>query len=187
MDHYLEIKLLPDPEFVPTVLMNALFGKLHRALVELKNTDLGISFPDVQPERPALGERLRLHGSAGHLERLMALDWLTGMHDHVAVGAPKPVPDNVNHRTVRRVQTKSNPERLRRRLIKRKGISAEEARRAIPDSKAKQLKLPFVTVKSRSTGQDFRLFIDHQPPGKEPVKGQFSRYGLSPTATVPWF
>ena len=34
MDTYLEIRLLPDPEFVPTMLMNALFSKLHRGLVE---------------------------------------------------------------------------------------------------------------------------------------------------------
>ena len=33
MDHYLDIRLLPDPEFPAPLLMNALFTKLHRALV----------------------------------------------------------------------------------------------------------------------------------------------------------
>lgn len=154
MDHYLEIKLPPDPEFVPTVLMNALFRKLHRALVELNNTGIGVSFPDVQPDRPTLGERLRLHGSADNLERLMARNWLTEMNDHVTLGELKHIPGKVSHRIVRRVQAKSSPERLRRRLIKRKGISEEEARRAIPDTMAKQLSLPFVVIKSRSTVLD---------------------------------
>lgn len=186
MDHYIEIRLLPDPEFVPTVLMNALFSKLHRALVDLNTNAIGLSFPDVQ-EQPALGNRLRLHGTENNLQRLMSQNWLTGMRDHITLNGPKPVPVNICHRTVRRVQAKSSPERLRRRLMKRKAITQEEARSAIPDSAAKQLKLPFVTIKSRSTGQEFRLFIEHQPIGDKPVNGEFSHYGLSPITTVPWF
>ncbi len=203
MDHYLEIQLLPDPEFVPTVLMNALFAKLHRVLAELGSHAIGLSFPDVQHadrdvtgsatqkakagQQPALGGRLRLHGMAEDLQRLMSLNWLIGMRDHITINGPNPVPANVGYRIVRRIQAKSSPERLRRRQMKRKGITEEEARRSIPDSVAEQLKLPFVTIKSRSTGQEFRLFIDHQDVVNEPVNGEFSSYGLSSTATVPWF
>ncbi len=187
MDHYLEIRLLPDPEFQPTVLMSALYSKLHRALVQLENPGLGVSFPDIEQACPTLGKRLRLHGKHENLQRLMALNWLTGMRDHTSVGELTPTPDNVDYRVVRRVQAKSNPERLRRRLAKRRGISLEEAQKLIPDSYTKQLTLPFVTIRSQSTGQTFRLFIDHLPPQSAPVPGKFSHYGLSPTATVPWF
>lgn len=187
MDHYLEIRLLPDPEFVPSVLMNALFAKLHRALVELGSNAIGISFPDVGQKPLTIGNRLRLHGESDDLQRLLAMSWLTGMRDHVTLMGPSQVPATVDYRAVQRVQAKSNPERLRRRLIKRKGITEEEALRAIPDSSAKQLKLPFVTIKSQSTGQEFRLFIDHKAIQSEPIAGEFSSYGLSPTATVPWF
>lgn len=187
MDHYVEIRLLPDPELAPTVLMNALFAKLHRVLAELESNAIGISFPDVQQTQPALGGRLRLHGTSDELHRLMALNWLTGIRDYITINELTPVPAKVSYRKVRRVQTKSNPERLRRRLMKRKGITAEEAGRAIPDSAAKKLKLPFVTIKSRSTGQEFRLFIDHQPLERGPTNGEFNWYGLSTTATVPWF
>ena len=31
MDHYLEIRVLPDPEFSEEMLMAALMAKLHRA------------------------------------------------------------------------------------------------------------------------------------------------------------
>ena len=109
------------------------------------------------------------------------------MRDHTAVGPVLPVPALKGYRVVRRVQAKSNPERLRRRLVARKGVSAEEARQAIPDSVAELLDLPFVVINSRTTGQQFRLFVEHLPVRDEPVTGPFSAYGLSPVATVPWF
>lgn len=187
MDHYLEIRLLPDPEFVPAVLMNALFSKLHRRLAEMKCNTIGISFPDVQQDPPSLGNRLRLHGSSHDLENLTALNWLKGMLDHIAIIEPKSVPQNVQYRNVRRVQAKSNPERLRRRMMKRKGVSEQAARQAIPDSVAERLQLPFVTIRSQSTGQEFRLFISHEVVVNKQVEGEFGCYGLSSTATIPWF
>ena len=187
MEHYMEIRLLPDPEFPPTVLMNALYGKLHRAFVELSSDRVGVSFPDVDEARPTLGERLRLHSNADDLEQLQALNWLTGMRDHIELSPITHVPANTKYCCVRRVQAKSSPERLRRRLMRRKGLDEQEARLRIPDSAANYLNLPFVTLNSQSTGQHFRLFIQHQSVQTEPVLGKFSTYGLSPTATVAWF
>jgi len=189
MDHYVEIRLLPDPEFAPTVLMNALFAKLHRALVDLRSRRIGISFPDLgtDPKRRGVGERLRLHGAIADLDRLMSASWLSGMHDHLVAEGPLKAPQQTAHCVVRRIQAKSNPQRLQRRLARRKGISMEEAAQLIPNDVEKRLDLPFVTVKSRSTGQTFRLFIDQQPAVNQPVPGDFSQYGLSTTATVPWF
>ena len=85
MDAYLELQLLPDPEFPPAMLMNALFAKLHRALVSHGEGRIGISFPDVGSGQ--LGQRLRLHGQAGDLEQLMAGNCLQGMRDHLADAA----------------------------------------------------------------------------------------------------
>jgi CRISPR-associated endonuclease Csy4 len=185
MDAYLDITLLPDPEFPPAILMNALFGKLHRGLVGLGGQDIGVSFPDVKGM--TLGRRLRLHGQTADLASLMASVWLTGMRDHVELGTVGPVPSHAGHRVIRRVQAKSNPERLRRRMVARKGVDAELARQTIPDSAAETLRLPYLVLKSQSTGQQFRLFIEHRPVQEHAVGGPFSAYGLSPTATVPWF
>ncbi len=187
MDHYLDIRLRPDPEFTATVLMSALFAKLHRGLVSLGTDGVGVSFPEVEKAPVGLGEKLRLHGTEADLQELMATAWLTGMRDHVQVLPPRPVPRQVRYRTVRRVQAKSSPERLRRRWIRRKGLTEEAARRLVPDTVAERLDLPYVTLTSRSTGQKFRLFIEHGPLLETPVGGRFSSYGLSPTATVPWF
>ncbi|TCT20164.1 type I-F CRISPR-associated endoribonuclease Cas6/Csy4 [Thiobaca trueperi] len=188
MDHYLEITLLPDPEFAPTVLMNALFAKLHRGLVDLSSTRIGVSFPGMrkEPKSRSLGERLRIHGSLADLRGLMDLPWLTGMRDHILFQGPEPIPDQVSDCRVRRVQAKSSPERLRRRLMRRRGIGEEAARQCIPDALEVRLDLPFVTLKSRSTGQTFRLFIEQQAVSQS-IAGEFNNYGLSLTATVPWF
>jgi CRISPR-associated endonuclease Csy4 len=39
---------------------------------------------------------------------------------------------------------------------------------------------------SQSTGQPFRLFLDHRPCDTASA-GPFNTYGLSTTATIPWF
>jgi len=187
MDRYLDIHLRPDPEFPSTVLMSALFAKLHRGLVELATNRIGVSFPKVEQAPVGLGEHLRLHGTTVDLEGLMALPWLSGMGDLVRIGAITAVPSGVQYRVVRRVQAKSSPERLRRRWMKRRGLSEEAALQALPDTVAERLDLPFVTITSRSTGQRFRLFIEHGPVLASPRAGSFSGYGLSRGATVPWF
>lgn len=187
MDAYLEIRLLADPEFAPTALMNALFSKLHRGLVTHGSGNIGVSFPDVNKKSGAFGERLRLHGSHAELAQLMALNWTVGMQDHVTVSEITPVPAQARARLVRRVQAKSNPERLRRRLMARQGISVEQARDAIPESVAERLNLPYLILTSQSTGQQFRLFVEHLSVQEKMVMGKFSAYGLSSKATVPWF
>lgn len=188
MDHYLEFRIRPDPEFEPPLLMNALFSKLHQALVQLDNKQLGISFPKVQEDKPTLGDHLRIHGLLNELEQLQTQNWLTGMRDHIEVKEIAPVPGNAQHRRIQRIQIKSNAERLRRRYAKRHPEETEEEVMAkFPDSIEKRSKLPYLRIKSQSTGQHFCLFLRHFPPQEEPIAGIFNGYGLSAEATVPWF
>lgn len=187
MDHYLEIALLPDPEFPPPVLMNTLFGKLHQALARLGSGAIGVSFPDLDQERPSLGGRLRVHGSGQDLAGLVGTGWLNGLSDHTHIAAVRPVPAKLSYVVVRRRQAKSNVERLRRRWAKRHEASFEEAKEVIPDQAEQRLALPFVTLRSGSTGNTFRLFIEQGEPLPNAVAGEFSHYGLSSKATVPWF
>lgn len=188
--YYIEITLLPDPEFSPAHLLGALVAKLHRALVQEQSSDIGVSYPQhvSQPRtRRTLGAVLRLHGTAAVLQRLMAQDWLRGMRDHVQVSALSLVPADTQHRVVRRRQFKTNVDRLRRRRMHRKGETAEQAKAAIPDSVERYPDLPFVQLRSSSTGQSFCLFVDHGPLLAHPVSGSFNTYGLADQATVPWF
>lgn len=186
MDHYIDIRVLPDPELQPAVLMNALFSKLHGCLVRLSCNDIAVSFPESPSQGHGLGALLRLHGSEAGLKHVQAEAWMRGMRDHVRVGKVQPVPATVEYRQVRRVQSKSNPERIRRRQMKRHGWTEAEARQRIPDSAARTLRLPFVQLDSGSTEKRFKLFLDQrEAPG--PHAGTFNAYGLSTEATVPWF
>lgn len=188
--HYLDISLLPDPEFSAHHLRSALIAKLHRVLVQRESTDIGISFPqhkNTPASRRTLGDVLRLHGTDAALGDLMQSDWLHGMRDHVSQTPIAAVPANALHRQVERRQFKTSVDRLRRRRMQRKGETAEEAMAAIPDSVERTPDLPFVQLRSSSTGQPFSLFIAHTPPQQSAMAGSFNTYGLSQNATVPWF
>ena len=188
MDHYVDIRLRPDPEIVPHQLLSAVYARLHRGLVQLASQDIGVSFPDYDERKPTLGACLRLHGTRASLQRLLDTPWLSGARDHVSVAPITPVPSDAGHRRIARVQAKSSPASLRRLAMRRHGIDADAALRQIPDSAAEQLKLPFVVIGSRSTGQaSFPLFIRQEPVQREATGGTFNSYGLSQHATVPWF
>ena len=187
VSHYLDITLRPDPEFSPAHLLNALYAKLHRALAHMGTGDVGVSFPQLAPQGQHLGQVLRLHGSPEALQSLQALPWLQGMSDHVQVGEVAPVPLHAQHRSVNRVQAKSSPERLRRRLMKRHQLSEAQARERIPDSVACTTNLPYLQLSSTSTAQQFKLFLALGAAQPQPHTGDFNTYGLSATATVPWF
>jgi len=197
MDHYIEIGLLPDPEFPNELLMSTLMQKLHSLLVKLRVNDIGISWPEyVQAAQPTLGvpkrlgQSLRLHGTHASLGALLMADGpgsLGGLHDHVQISPVLPLPTRVVHRSFARVQAKSSVERLRRRRMKRHNLSAEAARDCLPDSAAERISEPFVNLRSTSTGHSFPLFIRMGPLQDLPRTGNFNCYGLSTQATVPWF
>lgn len=185
--HYIDITLLPDPEFSHAHLLGALVAKLHRALVQLGADDIGISFPGYSLRPRSLGRVLRLHGGATILQSLMTEPWLQGMRDHVRVTEAMPVPAGTMHRVVQRRQFKTNAERLRRRRMRRKGETADQAVAAIPDDVERTPDLPYIHLRSASTGQPFCLFVDQAEELTEAVPGTFNSYGLSQGGTVPWF
>jgi CRISPR-associated endonuclease Csy4 len=185
--HYIDITLLPDPEFSHAHLLGALVAKLHRALVQLRADDVGISFPEYSLRPRSLGRVLRLHGGDIPLQGLMAQPWLQGMRDHVKLSAVAPTPLGTTHRVVQRRQFKTNVERLRRRRMRRKDETAEQAALAIPDGIEQRPDLPYVQLRSASTGQPFCLFVEQEETTDEAMTGTFNSYGLSAGATVPWF
>lgn len=185
--HYIDITLLPDPEFSHAYLLSALVSKLHRALVQLQASDIGISFPRHSLRPRTLGSVLRLHGTDAALQRLMAQPWLQGMRDHVHIATLAQVPPQAQHRLVHRRQFKTSAERLRRRRMQRKGETAEQAAAAIPDTVERRPDLPYVQLRSSSTGAQFCLFVEHGALQASAVSGGFNTYGLSLGASVPWF
>lgn len=185
MDHYVEVTLLPDTDFPAPMLMSALFAKLHRVLVQIGSTDIGISFPTIAANH--LGNILRIHGNAAALKDLMERSWLAGIRDHSDVKEIRPVPVGASQCCVKRVQSKSSVERLRRRYQKRfSDALPEDIAKRIPDSVEQRLSLPYVRLTSMSTGNDFLLFLQ-QLKVEQSQTGVFNAYGLSSDGTVPWF
>jgi CRISPR-associated endonuclease Csy4 len=187
LTHYIELRLRHDPEVAPTHLLAALYTRVHRALAAQGTTSIAVTFPDYSAERHTLGQRLRLHGSEAELQAWATGPWLGGMRDHVSMSPVAGVPTQVQHQTLRRLQVKSSPERLRRRLMKRHQLSEAQARERIPANVAQTTSLPYLTLASTSTAQQFRLFLVLGDAQESAQTGLFNAYGLSITATVPWF
>lgn len=185
MKYFVDIRVLPDPEFTVNQILSTLFRKLHQVLVQLNSQKIGVSFP--LHGETTLGTTMRLHGAEVDLNNLMGLRWLTGMIDYVELSPISKVPEGVKYRTVYRVQAKSSPARLRRRAMRRHNISSDEAIRRIPDNVAETLKLPFIQLASASTKQNFPLFVCHGPISENSSEGCYSSYGFSSITTVPWF
>lgn len=185
--HYTDIKVVPDAECGPTPLLGALCDHLHLALVQQQRDSIGISFPDYSLNPRTLGMTLRLHGSAADLQQLLASDWLRGMRDHVRIKEIAEAPADAPHRTVQRKQFKTSAERLRRRRMRRKGETEEQARAAIPSSVERRPDLPYIHLHSRSTRQPFCLFIALGPLQPSATPGRFNSHGLGQPASIPWF
>lgn len=181
MDHYIDIKVLPDPEFNATTLMNALYAKLHRALVNLQSDSLGVSFPEA---KKTPGSLLRLHGSNSNLVALMRENWLLGLRDYTLASDPMAVPAKTQLISVRRIQNKLTAARIRRALT-RNCMTQEKAEQLL--NSRQLLKLPYLQLKSQSTGQVFPLHFEQKKAGEEVTTGKFNAYGFSQTATLPWF
>ena len=105
--HYIDITLLPDPEFSHAHLLGAL-AKLHRALVQLQSASIGVSFPQYRLRPRTMGSVLRLHGDPDALQGLMALAWLQGMRDHVRLTDLAPAPSGAPRYVVQRRQFKTS-------------------------------------------------------------------------------
>lgn len=185
--HYVDIKLVPDPEFSQAFLLGALYTKLHRALVRMGAMGIGVSFPHYSTQPRTLGSAMRLFGRENDLEMLLSTDWLRGMRDHTMLSPLAVTPSMVQHRRLIRRQFKTNADRLRRRRMLRKGETYNQSVIAIPDGVEVRPELPYVQVRSGSTGQTFCLFLLLGEPEHQQVEGVFNSYGLSQTATIPWF
>ncbi|MEM9101265.1 MAG: type I-F CRISPR-associated endoribonuclease Cas6/Csy4 [Pseudomonadota bacterium] len=183
MEHYIELFVLPDPEFTDAMLMSALFSKLHRYLGKNGQGKVGVSFP--KATKKSLGNHLRLHGNEAQLGDIKKDTWLAGLSSFVEASEVLSVPDTVEYYCIQRVQRKTAHNK-RKRVVSKGWLSEQEAQEKFPDEAEQLCKLPYVQIKSLSNSNAFKLFIQ-QSPQREKREGQFSSYGLSASATIPWF
>jgi CRISPR-associated endonuclease Csy4 len=191
MQHYLDITLLPDAEINLGFIRQKVYSQLHLALADQQTEEgcsrIGVSFPEYGENVFSLGRKLRLFSKTSEqLKQLNLAKWLNRLTDYTHCTSIKEVPQVERYARFKRVQFDSNIERLARRRVKRKGESLEEALMHYSGFKEQQSKLPFVNMQSLSKGGRFRLFIELETVEQE-NEGLFNCYGLSKTATVPWF
>lgn len=187
MDYFITVSIRIDPEFNQNTVMNITVTRLHQYLIANRGSTIGISFPEYNLNPRTLGNQLRLHGKKTDLQNLIDDGWLKRMQDYIFYEEIEKIPPNCSYINVRRIQAKSNPERLARRYARRHNISITDALIRYKDFKTNLLKYPFLTLNSQSTSQQFNLFIQQSKPHKENADGDFNKFGLSKVASLPWF
>lgn len=184
MRHYINLLFQADEEVPIYFIRNKTCSKLHKALHDLKQTSIGISFPNYKVK---LGNVIRLHGDKTSLETLQKSNWLGGLAGYCEVSEVLSVPETVAaYRTVSRVRPNMTNAKLRR-LIQRGSIPEDKTEGYQAKMIAGSLDNPFLELQSKSTGEKYRIYISFGALQDQPVEGDFSHFGLSKTATVPWF
>ncbi|MEB0139123.1 MULTISPECIES: type I-F CRISPR-associated endoribonuclease Cas6/Csy4 [unclassified Undibacterium] len=192
MKFYIDITLLPDVEVGLHFLWQRLYQQIHLALVDVQGATgtapLAVSFPEYDVEMHQLGKKLRLLADdEKYLDKLDIQKWLARLTDYLHVTKVREVPGNITtFARFKRLQAKSNVERLARRKARREGISETEALNKLAGFKEEKLRAPFINLQSLSSGRNFRLFVAKEEVGQA-VAGDFGLYGLSSIATVPMF
>ena len=184
MRHYINLLFQADEEVPIYFIRNKVFTKLHKTLHDQKQTSIGVSFPN---HKAKLGDIIRLHGDKTSLETLQKRNWLGGLSGYCRVSNILPVPDKVEgYRTVSRIRQNMTNAKLRR-LIQRGSISEDETRGYQAKMMAGSLDDPFLELRSKSTSEKYRIYIVFGALKDQPAEGDFNHFGLSKTATVPWF
>lgn len=207
MKYYLDITLLPDAEANLGFLWQKVFQQVHIALVDNKvgerESPVAISIVRYGEEAFPLGNKLRLF--AANEEQLSQLNigkWLSRLTDYCHVSYVNQVPANVIQFARFKRQRVKGEARLASQLEKKAKHIAEKFdlnyKKCFGElklnSQYSKSSLPFVYVESQETKKRlgnvkqsvFPLFIEREL-FSQAVAGKFDCYGLSKTATVPWF
>ena len=197
MKYYQEITLIDQAEISSYFIWSKLYTQLHIVLAEVKDTNnkvnIGVSFPQYLFEKNDknskvnLGKKLRIFAqNEADLKKLDLKKWLDRLTDYVHITSIREVPENIKSYAIyKRKQVKTNAERLARHRVKRGDIGFDEAL-ARYSNVVTTTDLPFVQMKSLTSDQVFKLFIEKK--NAEQSESQvFSTYGLSSESSVPEF
>lgn len=199
MKYYQEITLIDQAEISSYFIWSKLYTQLHIALAEIKDTNnkvnIGVSFPQYIFEEKIedkkakinMGKKLRLFAqNEADLTKLDIKKWLDRLTDYVHVTSVREVPANIKSYAIyKRKQVKTNAIRLARHRVKHGDIGFDEAL-ARYSNVVTTTDLPFIQMKSLTSDQMFKLFIEKR--SIEQSESQvFSTYGLSSESSVPEF
>jgi CRISPR-associated endonuclease Csy4 len=191
MKNYIEIELNPAFNMPYHVLLSRVVQQLHLGFVN--NPNIAISFPQYNSKKHSLGNVIRLFGTVETLQNLNVMTVLNNLLETVIITDILDVPTVKKYATFSRHRynyghTFAGLERAARRKSKRSGMPYQEALEYLTSFNiAEEQELPFVSIKSISTGGIFRLYIKCTECSAEKVVDDFNSYGLSNVNTVPVF
>jgi len=183
MNYYIDIELKPDAEFRVNMLLNQVYTKFHKFLFEKQANDIGISFPRY---KVLLGNKIRLHGTKEKLNLFKQTDWLGALSSYCQISEINTIPTDAKFRTVSRKQQNMTNAKLNR-LLKRGSITQDEAKQYRIKMYSQGLSEGYLELESASNGQKHRRYIVLGELQTHPTPGEFDTFGLSKTATIPWF
>lgn len=182
MNYYQEITLLPSPEISQYFLWQKIFQPLHMLMVETKSKSqehwVSVSFPKYTSK--GLGDKLRIFAiNEQALDAFGLKNALRKFEDYVHITGIRSVPDSVVGQTVfKRHHSKQKNLSYARRYAKYRNMDIEEAFEHLNQKPKKSL--PFINLKSLSTGQNMRIFIEQiEEPLKTSQEWKFNAYGLN--------
>lgn len=193
MDSYINIRFIEDDEVPIFFIRNKTVTKLHKVLHDSQQTAIGVSFPNYKLK---LGDVIRLHGDKASLQGLQGLNWIGGLSGYCEVSEVLQVPEAIKgYRTVSRIQPTMTMAKLKKRVkyqeakgdLKTKQDTEAYEKQYKVKMYAESLDNPYLELQSSSTGNLYRLYINIGKLQNNPVVGKFNHFGLSKTATIPWF
>lgn len=193
MSFFAEIDLCQVIDISPYYIWSRIFFDLHNIFVGMQDTEgniqIGISMPEYDKYHVKLGNKLRLHSKlSSKLEIIDLPTVLKKYMEYISLSPIRQVPKNIKGYAIyKRIQKKGNYLKLARRKAKRTSMSVEEAISCYDKYRETQLKMPYIKIKSSSTGQDFSLFINKILIDQANSLWTFNTYGLSDGSTVPEF
>lgn len=188
MNYYIDIELFPKKELRENILLNQLYTEFHQRLYKLDDNSIGVSFPNY---RLKLGDIFRIHGDKASLEALQSVQWIKKYEKNYHISTIQPIPSNVKHRKISRIQQNMSQSKLRR-LLKRTeegkgGLNPEDVKKYTIKMLEGGLDNPFVELISGSSGKRHRRYFAFGEIQDNAIEGTFDTFGLSKEATVPWF
>ncbi len=129
---------------------------------------------------------IRIHGKKIKLSELQSSDWLGSLKGYCTISSIQAIPADVTYRNIYRIQASMTEAKLRR-LIKRGSISEDEIKGYKARMFQQGLDNPYLELQSTSNGHKHRRYLQFGELLDTPVEGNFDSFGLSKTATIPWF
>lgn len=180
--YYREVTLFPSEEgdgMTLGVLASAVMQRVHHVIAG--GAQVFVSFPQLDTVRPTgVGRIIRLHGRP---EDLNQFSMPNGIEDYTTLSDVRLVPRLHSLRVFERVQVKGSS-RYRRmaRYAEKHGKPVEHLLNGI----AQHIDNAYVTIRSSSTAQSFKLFIksrSYSASGSTP-SGSAAGYGLGRAVPV---